>query len=200
MLLLEYDVPAGQHLPSGQYTIFGRNFNVSIDNCCLFLLVYKFRTRGVLTIGFVWCRSSSSYQVNRWYLFLFICLHLLLLCLAIQWPLLCCRHHGRKKICLLGGHIDLAFRIGSYITPVVKNLPLLAICSLRVAQRKFVYTLLCLSRSMWSTVCSGVGFLPWKAQHTRTWAYGDLRLRLTFRYPATFLRVNIFPVGALIRP
>jgi len=32
MLLLEYDVPAGQHLPSGQYTIFGRNFNVSILN------------------------------------------------------------------------------------------------------------------------------------------------------------------------
>jgi len=28
MLLLEYDVPAGQHLPSGQYTIFGRNFNI----------------------------------------------------------------------------------------------------------------------------------------------------------------------------
>lgn len=105
-----------------------------------------------------------------------------------------------QEIRLLGGRIDLAFRIGSYITPVVKNLPLSAICSLRVAQRKFVYTLLCLSRSMWSTVCSGVGFLPWKAQHTRTWAYGDLRLRLTFRYPATFLRVNIFPVGALIRP
>jgi len=32
MLLLEYDVPAGQHLPSAQYTIFGRNFNVSILN------------------------------------------------------------------------------------------------------------------------------------------------------------------------
>ena len=28
MLLLEYDVPAGQHLPSGQYTVFGRNFNI----------------------------------------------------------------------------------------------------------------------------------------------------------------------------
>ncbi len=54
MVLLEYDVPAGQHLPSGQYTVFGRNFNVStvivID--WKLMLGSPFRRK---TDSFLWC-------------------------------------------------------------------------------------------------------------------------------------------------
>jgi len=48
MLLLEYDVPAGQHLPSGQYTIFGRNFS-EYPVLLLFSLA-TFARRQILTL------------------------------------------------------------------------------------------------------------------------------------------------------
>ena len=44
MLLLEYDVPAGQHLPSGQYTVFGRNFNVSAGAVSISSAIIRYRS------------------------------------------------------------------------------------------------------------------------------------------------------------
>ena len=72
MLLLEYDVPAGQHLPSGQYTVFGRNFNVSIGLCPIFLLRFTLISQGILT-GVCCCADPKIRERNGTSTDMFLC-------------------------------------------------------------------------------------------------------------------------------